>query len=772
MHDEARGPEQGRDRDHPVTPTERLGLVSLVEARVPDGSLGQPGRRDAEPVRHRDRALAGFDRGVELAVHEPPVRDDSQRDRIERVLGGAGEIEGGVGPREELVADAPPRVLAQRDDEPQGTVDVAARDCDRVRFAHVVERGVELLCPAGLVGAVEPGRGLLREVDVHVGVRPVDPRGLRPGREALAPELAQGLELPVAGTRAGVLGDQHRLVDEHAEELGHVDVVDAMTDAHAFGTLEVERAREHRDPLEQPLLRRREQVVGPLDEIAERPVPWIGRASRSCEHPKAFRKPLGELRGAHRPHARRRELECQRHAVEPDADLGHRLARRVVEHEVVLHRAGAVDEQLHRGDLGKVLERLVATARYRQRWNRPHDLGGDSKGLPARRQHLHVRAPAQDELDELTRGVEHVLAVVEHEQDLLRREELDDRVRQRPVGPLLHVERVADGRGDGGLGADRRELDETHAVAETRRDRRREPVREPGLADSTRSEEREDAPRLEEPRRDLEVALSSDEGSRVGGDHATSAPARRSVEIVARAVGERHPADLVALLEDRGLQLARRGRRLEPELVAQPAAQLRRGSQSFGLPARAREREHQLDPEALAKRMVDDEGFEAPDDLVVMTDAQRGFDVGLDRDEAQLFEADRFGLDPLGVCELRERCAAPFGECRVELLDRGERIFFEQCLSASEPQFEAPGVDQIVGDLEHVPGRPVDERGLRVTELDEPAQPRDIALQGRDRGVGRIGPQDVDQAFGRYHRVAVGEEHAQQSPGLAATESQ
>ena len=127
----------------------------------------------------------------------------------------------------------------------------------RVRFAHVVERRIELAYPTRFVGSAETDAGLLGELHVHLGVGGADRRRLRASREALAPELAQRLELAVASARPGALRGHHRLVDERREQAGDVGLVDAVTGANALGAFEIERTREDREPLEQALLRSR-----------------------------------------------------------------------------------------------------------------------------------------------------------------------------------------------------------------------------------------------------------------------------------------------------------------------------------------------------------------------------------------------------------------------------------------------------------------------------------------------------------------------------------
>ena len=162
------------------------------------------------------------------------------------------------------------------------------------------------------------------------------------------------------------------------------------------------------------------------------------------------------------------------------------------------------------------------------------------------------------------------------------------------------------------------------------------------------------------------------------------------------AAGGGDPRELGALFEDRGLEVADRGRRLEPELVAQPVAEVVRGAQRLGLPARAVEREHQLAAEPLAQRMIDEERFELADDLFVVADPQLGVDARLDRDDVQLVEPDRLRPDPFRVGELGERRAAPLAERGVERrrARRTDRIRGGAC-AVGELALEAAGVDEV-----------------------------------------------------------------------------
>ena len=195
----------------------------------------------------------------------------------------------------------------------------------------------------------------------------------------------------------------------------------------------------------------------------------------------------------------------------------------VVEHEVRLRGLGPLGEETNRGDLPECVELLLPARRHRERRHRPHDLAGDAERLAAGGQHVHVRAPPQHQLDELTGGVEDVLAVVEHQQEVLRREQLGDGVGEGSVGPLLHVEGVGDGGGDRALVAHRGQLDETDTVRVGGRDRGGQPMGQAGLAHPSGPEQGEDPAGVEEPQGQLEVAFPADQRGGLGRD----APAAR-----------------------------------------------------------------------------------------------------------------------------------------------------------------------------------------------------------------------------------------------------
>ena len=89
--------------------------------------------------------------------------------------------------------------------------------------------------------------------------------------------------------------------------------------------------------------------------------------------------------------------------------------------EVGASFGGALAEQLHRvGRLGHVVPG------QRQRGDRMDLFAGKAQRLAARGQHRDVRAAFEDLVGEGSAGVDQVLAVVEDQEDLPRRQEVDE----------------------------------------------------------------------------------------------------------------------------------------------------------------------------------------------------------------------------------------------------------------------------------------------------------------------------------------------------------
>ena len=142
------------------------------------------------------------------------------------------------------------------------------------------------------------------------------------------------------------------------------------------------------------------------------------------------------------------------------------------------HGKGALDEQRCGGELDV------------QRRHRPELLVGHPEALPAGGQHLHRRRASEDAVDQVGGGVQHVLAVVEHQQARAALQRGSHAVRHGHTRLLGDPE---DGRhrlGHRGRIADRGQLDHPDPVGEVVRRSRGDLKREPRLADPADSGQR------------------------------------------------------------------------------------------------------------------------------------------------------------------------------------------------------------------------------------------------------------------------------------------
>ena len=180
------------------------------------------------------------------------------------------------------------------------------------------------------------------------------------------------------------------------------------------------------------------------------------------QQPEAVVEPIADLRRAHRHHPGRRQLDRQRDAVEAPADLGRPRARRPAsaEREAAADRAGPLDEQRdRRGRRPRRRRRAAGRATAARRRGRAPRATSPAPST--------VRARARIASTELGGRVEHVLAVVEHDQQPPAGQRLGDAVghRRRPawgVTPSAVATASATARGV----AHRRQLDQPHAVGE------------------------------------------------------------------------------------------------------------------------------------------------------------------------------------------------------------------------------------------------------------------------------------------------------------------
>ena len=289
---------------------------------------------------------------------------------------------------------------------------VIARPAER--GADVVQLGVEAGGRLRAVAASERRGGGLDEGAEVLRVAGAETSGVVELGQPLPRVLAQRVEESVAGTGGGVVGDDHRLRHQAGEMAEHVVRFDACSAGDRVGRVEGESAGEHRQAAEHQPLHRVQQVIRPVDRGAQRLMTLQHGASAAGEEPEPFVEAGEHLRRRHHLEARGRELDGQRDAVEPSAQLGDHGSGVAREDELALGGAAPFDEQPDRVVLEQRVDAvIVCCGRGRERSHRVGDLAVDLERLAARGQDLDPGARLDEDVDHHRGRVDDLLTVVE-----------------------------------------------------------------------------------------------------------------------------------------------------------------------------------------------------------------------------------------------------------------------------------------------------------------------------------------------------------------------
>jgi hypothetical protein len=244
----------------------------------------------------------------------------------------------------------------------------------------------ELLEPLRLLAAGQPCFEPLDEANVVLRVPALELHRLAGVCQLRRGELADRLEQ--AETSLGLAHEV--LVDERSENV-------ELRVADGLGRVQREPAGEEGEPCEELPLRVVEQVVAPLDRGLERPLA-LRRVARAGGQERKSAVEAGKQRGrAEELRARGRELDRERQAVEPSADLRDLRAVRGR-----APRCRSFLEQLDSRRLGQWLQEVF-------------DLRADTQGLAARRED-HGATTQVRQRRQLGRGRGDLLEVVEDKQ--------------------------------------------------------------------------------------------------------------------------------------------------------------------------------------------------------------------------------------------------------------------------------------------------------------------------------------------------------------------
>ena len=176
---------------------------------------------------------------------------------------------------------------------------------------------------------------------------------------------------------------------------------------------------------------------------------------------------IQQLGHTQRLHPRRRQLDRQRHPVQPRHHQRHHRPGLRVQGEMRVSAAGPVHKQRHRLSLGRI-SRLIR-ARQGKRSQPVPGLPGHRQRLPAGRQDLHVIAGQQQPRAQTSGRADHMLAVIQHQQQLLPGQHPRHRISGRLPRLLRYPQRRRHHRGHQGRVPHRRQLCQPHPVREPAR---------------------------------------------------------------------------------------------------------------------------------------------------------------------------------------------------------------------------------------------------------------------------------------------------------------
>ncbi len=310
------------------------------------------------------------------------------------------------------------------------------------------------------------------------------------------------LDRAVGADEASV--DQRR---ERPDRIGHGRV----GGDEGLDRLEVGAPCEHRNASQERLLGRGEEVVAPAHRRVERTLAGrrIGPLTDQLIDPRG--QAVENRPRRQQPDLGRRQLDRERHAVQPDADLGDSgcVGGREVERRP--HGPGSLDEQLDRRAVGGFLRGGArAGRRHRQGSERVFLLPGEVQRNLARDQQPYAQRLLQQALDECrSRG--QVLEVIEDEQQPSITQEVDQPIGRRTAVLELEPKRAHGGGRDERGVRNRLERDEPRAVGEVIGDCLRHGDRQARLAGPAGTRDRDEPAGREESKQFVQLPGPTDE---------------------------------------------------------------------------------------------------------------------------------------------------------------------------------------------------------------------------------------------------------------------
>lgn len=320
------------------------------------------------------------------------------------------------------------------------------------RHPQIGQLGLDPGRDLGLPGAepVQLAPGGQAQIPVAVPPQPLAVLRRRQPARAVGP---YGVQHPVAHPGGGLLARQHRPGDQLRDDIEEFTGRQFRARADVFDRLQVELPGEDRQPRPQQPLPGRAQLMAPADRGAQRPVARQSAAGRAGQQSEAVVEPLEHLVHGERAQPPGGQLQRQRNAVQPLAQLGDRGLVGLPHGEGAEHGRGAVGEQ--GGRVGGV-----------QRRQRHIPLTGEPERPSSGGQYPQPGGAAQQLRGQLGAGVDQVLVAVQDEQQFTVGEVLAERGAHRAAAVVGERQRLGDGVVQEVRFAQGIQFDQPHPIAE------------------------------------------------------------------------------------------------------------------------------------------------------------------------------------------------------------------------------------------------------------------------------------------------------------------
>jgi len=277
---------------------------------------------------------------------------------------------------------------------------------------------------------------------------------------------------------------------------------------------------------EERLLISGEQVVTPFDRVGHRPEPGRLVPGPAGEQGQPLLQPGQDDRRSEQVAAGGGQLDGQGQPVQAGANLGNGWRGRLGQRDARVHRFRPGDKQAN----GLRVDHLSAGPwrRQRHRRDRIHPLTAHPQRRATGDEQRHVRTGAE-QLDQHRRGVGNLLKVVEHQQAPASRQVRAQPLDQGTTVAFPETQAVSDGGEHQRWIRHRGQGDKPHPIGERWPRRFSDRQRQPGLADPTRSGERQQpglplAKKIADRRDDI---LAPDEGGERDGQWRQNQERRR-----------------------------------------------------------------------------------------------------------------------------------------------------------------------------------------------------------------------------------------------------